>query len=127
MFHKIKTVSPLENYMLLVHFVDGCAKRYDVKPLMDKLPVFNRLKDETGLFQSVAADAGGYGIFWDDELDLSCDELWERGVRVSTPFDNLIAFGDATDMWGLNESTLRKAVSYNKLIDGVDVKKFGKQ
>ena len=30
-------------------------------------------------------------------------------------------------MWGLNESTLRKAVSYGKLVDGVDVCKFGKQ
>ena len=28
---------------------------------------------------------------------------------------------------GLNESTLRKAVSYGKLVNGVDVRKFGKQ
>lgn len=42
-------------------------------------------------------------------------------------FDGLLSFKDATDRWGLNESTLRKAVSYGKLVDGVDVKKFGKQ
>lgn len=34
---------------------------------------------------------------------------------------------DATDLWGLNESTLRKAVAYRKLVEGVDVQKFGKQ
>lgn len=30
-------------------------------------------------------------------------------------------------LWSLNESTLRKAISYGKLIEGVDVCKFGKQ
>ena len=47
--------------------------------------------------------------------------------QVHTPFDGLIAFSDATELWGLNESTLRKAISYGKLVDGVDVCKFGKQ
>ncbi len=56
-----------------------------------------------------------------------CDELWENGVQVSTPFDGLMAFSDATELWGLNESTLRKAVAYGKLANGVDVCKFGKQ
>ena len=43
------------------------------------------------------------------------------------PFDDLMAFSDATDLWALNESTLRKAISYGKLVDGIDVRKFGKQ
>lgn len=38
-----------------------------------------------------------------------------------------MAFGDATELWGLNESTLRKAVTYGKLVNGIDVCKFGKQ
>ena len=42
-------------------------------------------------------------------------------------FEGLLSFKEATDMWGLNESTLRKAVSYGKFKDGEDVKKFGKQ
>lgn len=42
-------------------------------------------------------------------------------------FDGLLSFKEATDMWNLNESTLRKAVTYGKFKEGVDVKKFGKQ
>ncbi len=42
------------------------------------------------------------------------------------PFDGLMAFSDATDLWALNESTLRKAITYGKLIEGIDVCKFGK-
>jgi len=38
-----------------------------------------------------------------------------------------MSFGDASELWGLSESTLRKAVSYGKLVNGVDVRKFGKQ
>lgn len=38
-----------------------------------------------------------------------------------------MAFSDVTQLWGLSESTLRKAISYGKLINGIDVCKFGKQ
>lgn len=127
MFHKIKNVAALPDYRLSVQFSEGVTKIYDVKPLFEKLPVFAALKDDVQTFYSVSVDIGGYGIVWNDELDLSCDELWEHGTQVHTPFDGLIAFSDATELWGLNESTLRKAISYGKLVDGVDVCKFGKQ
>lgn len=127
MFHKIKNVAALPDYRLSVQFSEGVTKIYDVKQLFEKLPVFAALKDDVQTFYSVSVDIGGYGIVWNDELDLSCDELWEHGTQVHTPFDGLIAFSDATELWGLNESTLRKAISYGKLVDGVDVCKFGKQ
>ena len=127
MFHKIKNVAPLPDYRLSVQFSEGVTKIYDIKPLFDRLPIFAALKDDKQTFYNVSVDVGGYGIVWNDELDLSCDELWEHGTQVHTPFDGLIAFSDATELWGLNESTLRKAISYGKLVDGVDVCKFGKQ
>lgn len=55
---------------------------------------------------------------------MSCDELWDNGKLVETAFDNLLALSDATIIWNLHESTLRKAISYGKLINGVDVCKF---
>ena len=127
MFHKIKNVAALPDYRLSVQFSEGVTKIYDIKPLFDRLPIFAALKDDKQTFYNVSVDVGGYGIVWNDELDLSCDELWEHGTQVHTPFDGLIAFSDATELWELNESTLRKAISYGKLVDGVDVCKFGKQ
>lgn len=126
MFHKIKNVSALPEYKLSVQFSEGVTKIYDVKPLFDRLPAFRSLASNND-FGGVYVDVGGYGIIWNDELDLSCDELWDNGDTVETPFDGLIAFSDATELWGLNESTLRKAISYGKLVNGVDVCKFGKQ
>ena len=127
MFHKVKNVWALPEYRLSVQFSEGVTKIYDVKPLFEKLPIFAELKNKPREFSSVSVDVGGYGIVWNDELDLSCDELWENGVRIETPFDGLMAFSDATALWGLNESTLRKAIAYGKLVNGVDVCKFGKQ
>ena len=127
MFHKIKNVSPLPDFKLSVQFCEGATKLYDVKPLFDRIPAFRYLTEHPDEFQSVSVDVGGYGIIWGDELDLSCDELWEHGVQVETPFDGLMAFADATQLWGLHESTLRKAITYGKLVNGVDVCKFGKQ
>ena len=126
MFHKVKTVKPLPNHELLVQFAHGTTKRYDVKPLFAKWPAFRALED-LHLWSQVQVDAGGYGISWSDDLDLSCDELFANSVEVETPFDGLLAFGDATTLWGLNESTLRKAIAYGKLQDGIDAQKFGKQ
>lgn len=84
-------------------------------------------QNEPALFAEVEVDTGGYGIVWNDELDLSCDELYENGKTVTTPFDGLIALSDATELWGLHESTLRKAISYGKLVNGIDACKYGKQ
>lgn len=126
MFHKIKSVSALLDYKLSVRFCEGVTKIYDVRPLFEQMPAFVTLKNDE-LFSSVAVDVGGYGVVWNDDLDISCDELWENGTRVNTPFDGLMALSDATSLWGLNESTLRKAIAYGKLVDGVDVYKFGKQ
>ena len=126
MFNKVKNVFPLEDYKLLVQFCVGVTKIYDVKPLFEWKEVFNTLK-HNNLFYGVYVDVGGYGIVWNDYVDLSCDELWENGVEIKTPFDGLMSMNDATTIWGLNESTLRKAISYGKLKNGIDVCKYGKQ
>ena len=127
MFHKIKSVIPFPDYKLSVQFSEGITKIYDVAPLFEKIPCFKDLKETQGLFARVAVDVGGHGVVWNDDLDLSCDELWENGTEIKTPFNGLMAFSDATELWGLNESTLRKAISYGKLKNGIDVCKFGKQ
>ena len=127
MFHKVKAVNPLPNFRLSVQFAEGVTKIYDVRPLFSKWKQFKALEKVEELFGEVAVDVGGYGIIWNDELDLSCDELFENGKTIKTPFDGLMAFTDATEIWGLNESTLRKAITYGKLIKGIDACKYGKQ
>ena len=125
--HCVKNVNALPDYKLSVQFCEGVTKIYDVAPFFEKFSLFLPLKDSPELFSSVIVDQGGYGIIWNDDIDISCDELWANGEEIDTPFDGLMAFSDATFLWNLNESTLRKAIAYGKLVNGVDVCKFGKQ
>lgn len=126
MFHKLRSAAPLPDYKLLLHFADGTAKQYNLMPLLDAYP-FSDLKTIQGLFEQVTVDPGGYGISWNDDIDIDCEELWINGQKEETPFSGLLAFSDATAIWKLSESTLRKAVMYGKLCNGMDVLKFGKQ
>jgi len=80
MFHRIKEVNPEQDMTLTVKFVTGEKKQYDVKPLLSKYKQFGVLNSLPGLFNCVQVDKGGYGIVWNDELDLSCDELWYGGT-----------------------------------------------
>ena len=127
MFHKAKTVTALPDYHLLVHFSDGIDKEYDMNHLFDEYPVFLELKETAGLFSQAKVDTGGYGISWNENIDIDSEEIYQNGNTVETPFTGLISFSDAAAMKGLNESTLRKAVVYGKLVPGVDVCNLGKQ
>jgi hypothetical protein len=79
MFHHVKEVTPLENYVLLVQFTDGKEKQYDVKPLLKEMAAFEPLMYVHGLFEQVKVDTGGFGISWNDNIDLSCNELYAGG------------------------------------------------
>lgn len=127
MYHKIKSAAPLPGYTLRVCFSDGTSIDYAVSQLFARIEAFQTFLSVPGLFDQVRVDPGGYGISWNDDLDLDGEELWTNGTRVQTPFNQLLSFADATELWGLHDSTLRKAVSVHRLVEGVDVQKFGKQ
>ncbi|MDR1453955.1 MAG: DUF2442 domain-containing protein [Candidatus Margulisbacteria bacterium] len=83
MFHKVKKVKALPDHCLLVQFEKGERKQYDLKPLFKEIEAFQPLTYVTGLFEQVKVDAGGYGISWNDDIDLACDELYNNGTKVS--------------------------------------------
>ena len=79
MFHKIKEIKIIDNYILEILFQNNRKKYYDIEPLFSKWTIFNDLKNIEGLFKQVKVDIGGYGIYWNEEIDLSCNELWKNG------------------------------------------------
>ena len=81
MFYKVKEVKALGEYNLLITFENGEKKYYNVKSLFEKWTMFSELKDNDELFSSVKVDNGGYGISWNENIDISCNELWENGTE----------------------------------------------
>ena len=77
---RIKAVTPLEGKRLLVTFVNGVQKVYDCQRILN-LDRFQLLRHDA-FFKAVAVDPGGYGVSWNDEMDLSEYELWNNGVEV---------------------------------------------
>ena len=80
MHHRIASVTPLPDSRLEVTFADGTVKVFDFTPLIRSWDVFAPLADPY-LFKQVRVSHGGYGVEWNDDLDLSCDDLWFDGIE----------------------------------------------
>jgi hypothetical protein len=79
---RVESVKPLEGKRLLVTFVNSVKKVYDCNQLLH-LEMFRLLQNEA-FFKSVKVDAEGYGVSWNDEMDLSEYELWVNGEEAAS-------------------------------------------
>ncbi|MCL2824365.1 MAG: DUF2442 domain-containing protein [Polyangiaceae bacterium] len=89
MFHKVIAAKPLQDFHLLISFENGELKTYNVGQLIDEWEHFKVLSAIAGMFQQVKVDVGGYGISWNDDADLSCNELYRNGVAVDWQIHSL--------------------------------------
>ncbi len=80
MYHKVAEVKANDNYTLIVKFDNLVTKQYDAGKLLSDTR-FESLKDKA-LFKTVKVDAGGYGIIWNDDIDISENEIWTEGEEV---------------------------------------------
>ena len=84
-FHKVISVEALPDFVLGVRFAGGVEKRYDMKPVFARWPMFDGLRASPELFREVAVGPGGYGVVWGDEWDVGADELFANGVEAEWP------------------------------------------
>ena len=82
MIPRIKSIQPLENFVLLVEFDDGKKVEYDVKDDINTLADFRVLESERGLFQNVQLDSSRTCVYWTDRIDLASDIILEYGTPV---------------------------------------------
>ena len=106
----ITSIKPKDNLLIEAVFADGEIVCFDVKTMFEKHPVFHDLENEE-LFRSVKIDGAGYGISWNDELDLSSDGIYLRGKHVGkTDPDVRIMLGQA-----VAEAREKKGISQREL------------
>lgn len=79
MIPRIKSVKPMKNYMLEVDFDDGKKVLYDVNDEIATLPGYEDLKNIYGLFEQVQLDESRTCVFWNDDIDLPSDAIYEYG------------------------------------------------
>jgi len=84
--YRIITALPISKYTLLVTFTDGAQFEYDLDPLFTRWEPFLALKTVPGLWESVQVDTGGFGISWNDDIDLSAEEIRANGSVSNRQF-----------------------------------------
>lgn len=82
MIPRIKKIKPLEKYILYVVFDDGKEVEYDVKSDMEQIKSYKLLESEYNLFEQVQLDQSRTVVFWNEEIDLPSDILYEFGSEV---------------------------------------------
>ncbi len=79
MIPRIKKLSALDNYVLFVEFDDGYKVMYNVMDDIKTLPSFRALAEVYGLFQQAQLDTSRTCVYWNDEIDLASDSIYEYG------------------------------------------------
>ena len=79
MIPRIKTMSILDDYILLVEFDDGYKVKYDVKDDINTIHTFRALSEVHGLFTQAQVDSSRTCIYWNDNIDLASDSIYEYG------------------------------------------------
>lgn len=106
----IVKIETKENMIFIATFADGEVVSFDIKTLFERYPIFHALEDEQ-LFNSVVIDGVGFGISWNDDLDLSSEGIYSKGNHIGKvdPAINLIvgqAIAKARNEKGMSQRDL---------------------
>ena len=77
MIPRIKSVKPLSSFFLEVVFDDGKKCIYDVEEDIKQIKSYEELRNIPGLFQQVKLDTSRTCVFWNENIDLPSDTIYE--------------------------------------------------
>lgn len=78
---RIVSAKAIGDRILLVKFTDREVRKYDITHLLEKR-MFAPLRNP-GFFKNFKIEPGGYGLVWNEEIDISEYELWQNGISVT--------------------------------------------
>jgi hypothetical protein len=74
---KIISAQVISDRILLIEFSQSEVKKYDISKLLDN-PMFAKLQNPN-FFKNFQIESGGYGLVWNEDIDISEYELWKNG------------------------------------------------
>lgn len=78
---RIVSAEALDDRTLVVKFTDREIRKYDISKLLDN-PMFSLLRNPK-FFRNFQVEPGGYGLVWNEDIDISEYELWQYGICVT--------------------------------------------
>jgi hypothetical protein len=82
---KIISAHVIGDHTLLIEFSQNEFKKYDISNLLNK-QMFAPLRNAS-FFKNFRIESGGYGLVWNEDIDISEYELWKNGVSVKDEED----------------------------------------
>ena len=76
---RIKSVVPMDGFLLSVLFDDGRRVIYDVADDIETISAFRDLETVNGLWSQVKVDKSRTVVYWNDWIDLPSDTIYEYG------------------------------------------------
>lgn len=120
---KVEDVIPLPEKHLLVFFRNGVVRKCDVQALLKKDAAFLPLLSNDVLYNTVSVQAGGYGVCWGENLNLSDHQLYENGEMIPLSLDDFRSFvenrivntAEAAELLECSRQNIEDLIRRNKL------------
>ncbi len=80
-YPRIDKAKAINDHTLVIEFTNKEVKKYDILHLL-KNPIFAPLR-QPAFFKNFKVEQGGYGIVWNEDIDLSEYELWKNGMTLT--------------------------------------------
>lgn len=81
-YPRIFRAKAVDDTTLIIEFTNQEIKKYDISPLLNT-PMFSPLR-QPDFFRNFTIEQGGYGIVWNEDIDISEYELWKNGVQLES-------------------------------------------
>ena len=78
---RIVSAKAIDDQTLMVKFTNLEIRKYDISKLLDN-PMFAALRNPRFL-RNFSIEPGGYGLVWNEEIDISEYELWQNGISLT--------------------------------------------
>lgn len=85
--HPLKYVIPTSGLDLICHFKNGEVKKFNFKQVIEKYPEFEAL-NKNNLFFKAHIDLGGLCVTFNEDLDISEETLYQKGVKYDVKKEN---------------------------------------
>jgi hypothetical protein len=88
-YPKIVRAEAIGDRIIRVEFTNQDLKDYDISTLIEN-PMFAPLQ-QPEFFRNFQVEPGGYGLVWNDDIDISEYELWSKGKTAQINGDSAFA------------------------------------
>lgn len=82
MSHCIQHATMITPEIIQAVFIGGEVIQYNLRQVISTFPQFQEIMKNPQLASQLSTDVGGYGISWNDELDLDAETIWKDGVLI---------------------------------------------